>query len=329
MSDAPSISGHAPHAMVFAGPNGSGKTSLIDDIKRSGLATLHGVYSVPQRFINPDQVAKDLPGNFVSQDERDHAAQAAAVATRAEAIGNRMPFAFETVMSHPSRINEMLLLKEQGYRLFLVFITTDDPEKNVARVKFRYETGTTTGHYVAPQKVRERYERTLSLLPRAAEVADNVYIYDNSSDFQRARLQATIEKDGPLLVAPDAKPWVTRRLVRPLQLRERELDQLAIAVQKKGLHLLKTDELRGSYTGPILFNTSNFICQQDASVGGCVIHDKVMLGTASLGPRAVAPVYSHDEQVIILYSTASAPLVERPGNVATLPAKRGIPGSKI
>ncbi|MET0266613.1 MAG: zeta toxin family protein [Duganella sp.] len=168
--------------MVFAGPNGAGKTSVIEEIKHTGLATVHGVYPVPARFINPDQVAKDLKGDFANQDARDEAAQAAAVQARAEAIASKLPFAFETVMSHPSRINEMLMLKEQGYRLFLTFITTDDPEKNVARVKFRYETGTTTGHYVAPQKVRERYVRTLALLPRASEIADNVYIYDNSTD---------------------------------------------------------------------------------------------------------------------------------------------------
>jgi len=148
MSDPKHSAFQAPHVMMFAGPNGSGKTSLIDDIKQTGLSTLRGHYPVPERFINPDQVAKDLRGSFLNQDARDAAAQAAAVAARAEAIGNKMSFAFETVMSHPSRINEMLLLKEQGYQLFLVFITTDNPEKNVDRVKFRYETGTTTGHFV-------------------------------------------------------------------------------------------------------------------------------------------------------------------------------------
>lgn len=31
------------HVMVFAGPNGSGKTSLIDEFKLTGLATVRGV----------------------------------------------------------------------------------------------------------------------------------------------------------------------------------------------------------------------------------------------------------------------------------------------
>jgi len=324
MSDPKSSAGQAPHVMMFAGPNGSGKTSLIDDIKQTGLSTLRGHYPVPERFINPDQVTKDLRGSFLNQDARDAAAQAAAVAARAEAIGNRMSFAFETVMSHPSRINEMLLLKEQGYRLFLVFITTDDPEKNVDRVKFRYETGTTTGHFVAPDKVRERYERTLGLLPRAVEVADNAYIYDNSGNFKRAKLQATVERNGPLLVAPDAKAWVAKRLVRPLQLRERELGQIAAAVEKKGLLLGETDELRGSYSGPVLLKTSNFVCQLDAASGQCLIHDRVLLEAVSRGKSAVHATKAN-EKLAVHYATSEAPDVVRHGDVVRLAPKAKTP----
>ena len=98
--------------VVFAGPNGSGKTSLIDEIKETGLETVKGVYPRPAYFINPDQVAKDLQGDFPDQNSRDEAAQRVAMKLRADAIASKLPFDFETVMSHPSRINEMLKLKE-------------------------------------------------------------------------------------------------------------------------------------------------------------------------------------------------------------------------
>lgn len=104
------------HVVVFAGPNGSGKTTLIDAIRQTGLATVRGVYPLPAYFINPDQVAQDLQGTFPDQHARDEAAQSAAMRIRAEATASRLPFAFETVMSHPSRINEMLMLKKQDYR---------------------------------------------------------------------------------------------------------------------------------------------------------------------------------------------------------------------
>ena len=301
------------HVVVFAGPNGSGKTSLIDEIKQTGLATVRGVYPLPAYFINPDQVAKDLQGDFPDQNARDEAAQSAAMRIRAEATASKLPFAFETVMSHPSRINEMLMLKEQDYRLFLTFITTDDPEKNVARVTLRYETGTTTGHYVAPDKVRERYHRTLALLPRAAEIADAVYIYDNSVDFEKPKLQAVIERDGQFSVSPDAKDWVIQRLVHPLQQRERELDQLIAALEKDGHQVGDADELNGTYKGVVLLKTTYYLAQLDDSTKQAVIHDRLMLDTGRKGADKAPPTYTEKENLTIQYLQADAPRVERHG----------------
>lgn len=62
MTDENNKSAHDLHVMVFAGPNGSGKTSLIEQIRETGLETVKGVYALPAYFINPDQVAKDLRG---------------------------------------------------------------------------------------------------------------------------------------------------------------------------------------------------------------------------------------------------------------------------
>ena len=301
------------HVVVFAGPNGSGKTSLIDEIKQTGLATVRGVYPLPAYFINPDQVAKDLQGDFLDQNARDEAAQSAAMRIRAEATASKLPFAFETVMSHPSRINEMLILKEQDYRLFLTFITTDDPEKNVARVTLRYETGTTTGHYVAPDKVRERYHRTLALLPRAAEIADAVYIYDNSVDFEKPKLQAVIERDAQFSVSPDAKDWVMQRLVHPLQQRERELDQLIAALEKDGHQVGDADELNGTYKGAVLLKTTYFLAQLDDATKQAVIHDRLMLDTGRKGADNEPPTYAQRESLTIQYSPANAPQVKRHG----------------
>ncbi len=303
------------HVVVFAGPNGSGKTSLLDEIKETGLETVRGVFPLPAYFINPDQVAKDLEGDFPSQDARDEAAQRAAMRIRSEAIESKLPFAFETVMSHPSRINEMLMLKEQGYLLFLTFITTDDPEKNVARVTLRYETGSTTGHYVSPDKVRERYERTLALLPRAAELADAVYVYDNSVDFAKPSLQVVIERDAQFSVSPDVKEWAIKRLVHPLQQRERELNELIAMFEKKGYELVDTDELRGSYQGEVLFRTPYYLAQLDNTTNQVAIHDRLLLDTGRKGVDGASPAYALKENLTIRYSPANAPQIERHGLV--------------
>jgi predicted ABC-type ATPase len=311
MADNKDQSAIGPLVVVFAGPNGSGKTSLIDELKQTGLATMRGVVPLPAYFINPDQVAKDLEGEFVDQNSRDEAAQRAAMQARAEAIAGRVPFAFETVMSHSSRINEMLMLKEQGYHLFLTFITTDDPEKNVERVKFRYETGSTTGHYVKPEKVRERYHRTLALLPRAAEIADAVYVYDNSVDGKSATLQVVIERDGQFSIADGAKDWAIEQLIKPLQAREEELDYLLVALDKVGYTCGDTDELRGTYTGKVLTTTPHFVAQYDSTSQQAVIHDRLMLETSSRLTGEAQIKYADGELLTIRYSFNGAPQLER------------------
>jgi predicted ABC-type ATPase len=297
------------HVIVFCGPNGSGKTTLIDELKASGLTAFGGVYDVPAYFINPDQIAKDLKGDYPDQRARDEAAFQAAVALRDQAIASGKPFAYETVMSHPSRINEMLRLKQQGYTLLVTFITTEHPDKNVARVKQRVETGTTTGHYVPEETVRARYARTLALLPKAAEIADAVFVYDNSVDFKAPTLQAVIDRDGRfdiLEVEDGGKEWIVERLVTPLQLREEELAGI------EGLYPAASfaNELNGTYSGPVQYLSDSFVVQFDELTHQHIVHDRLMLDTASESHQNHPPIYFDDEKITVIYAPAKAPVIE-------------------
>lgn len=86
-------------------------------------------------------------------------------------------FSFETVMSHPSKLNFMKRAKECGFKVYLYFVSLPDPELNVLRVKTRVQQG---GHDVDENKIRERYERTMNQLLSAIKIADSAYIFDNS-----------------------------------------------------------------------------------------------------------------------------------------------------
>jgi predicted ABC-type ATPase len=291
----------SPYVVVFAGPNGSGKTSLIDEVKKTGLAALGGIFPIPTHFINPDQVAKDLIGDFASQEEHDRAAQNTAIQMRLTAIENHQTFAFETVMSHTSRINELVSLKNQGYHVLLVFITTDDPEKNVLRVIDRYQSKTTTGHFVAPDKVRERYHRTLALLPKAVEIADAAFVYDNSVDYEKASLQALIDPT-TFSLNDHAKPWVNKKLVASLQSRELQLHDIAFD-EDDPQSPYDADVLKGDYTGPILIITDDYIVQKDSVTGRKVLHDRLMLDTSADSEH----IYRIDENLRIVYTVDSAP----------------------
>ncbi|MCH8622660.1 zeta toxin family protein [Undibacterium sp. TS12] len=268
-------------------------------LKKTGLTALGGIFPVSTYFFNPDQFAKDLEGNFATQDERDRAAFDAAVAMRIKAIENRETFAFETVMSHPSRINELVKLKKQGYQVLLVFITTDDPEKNVERVTDRFNSKTITGHYVAPEKVRERYGRTLALLPKAVEIADAAFIYDNSINDIPPSLQALTDLE-TLSVDDHAKTWVSQKLVARLDSRGEQQFEIGFAVTS-----LYADVLSGKYSGCITKITEDYIVQLDRASGNMVIHDRLMLDTSGDIPHD----YRMDAELSISYSVENAPVV--------------------
>ena len=67
-------------------------------------------------------------------------------------------FSFETVMSDESKIRFLKDAKDNGYRIYLYFVCTDDPITNVGRVKERTQNN---GHDVSFDKIVGRYPRSL------------------------------------------------------------------------------------------------------------------------------------------------------------------------
>lgn len=56
---------------------------------------------------------------------------------RQKLLSETLSFTYETVMSHPSKIDFMRLAREQVYKVYLYYITTQDPEININRVSVR------------------------------------------------------------------------------------------------------------------------------------------------------------------------------------------------
>lgn len=242
-----------PKLVVFAGPNGSGKSTITPGFQQTP--------DFPVNYINPDEIALTLS----EEDPTRKTYQATAIAEeqRTSFINNRQSFAFETVMSHPSKLEVMKQAKDAGYQVELVFIATSDPEINVNRVRQRVEEG---GHDVPADKIRERYKRTIELLPAAAEIADRVRIYDNSS----FPVQAVIVENGAVTFQSAEIPeWVQNTIQK---LEERFLDRTAI-IENTQLAVLKANIDTGKYTGQVNRVTDNYIVQQvDSST--LVLHDR-------------------------------------------------------
>ncbi|HUW65734.1 MAG TPA: zeta toxin family protein [Spirochaetia bacterium] len=154
-----------PVLWIFGGPNGSGKSFVTNSIYMSNP-------DIPQKYINADVIAKER--NISSLEAAN-----IALAQREAALAARGSFAMETVMSMPDKIDLMRRAKSLGYEVMLVYVSTQDPDINLGRVKRRRQAG---GHDVPPEKVLSRYDRSMRFLPEALAVADKADIYNNSFD---------------------------------------------------------------------------------------------------------------------------------------------------
>lgn len=160
---------------MVLGPNGSGKTTFVEEFLGQELP------GYP--YVNPDEIAK---AQWPS-DPDTHAYEAAEVAakTRSHLISNGQSFIAETVFSHPSKLELIRSAQAEGYRVVLHVMLVPE-ELAVNRVAYRVQAG---GHDVPEHKIRERYNRLWPLVAQAISMADKAVVYDNS------RL------DGPLKVA--------------------------------------------------------------------------------------------------------------------------------
>jgi predicted ABC-type ATPase len=100
---------------------------------------------------------------------------------RHQLLAAQQTMTFETVMSHPSKLEFLRQAKANGYRTYLYFVATKDWGINIDRVKERVRKG---GHPVSRDKIIERYFRSLGLLYEAVKLVDRAYIFDNSLEPQ-------------------------------------------------------------------------------------------------------------------------------------------------
>ena len=227
-----------PRIRMFAGPNGSGKSTIkdylapnqigaylnADELEKQLLATqqlclsdYHAALSAPAllTFLKQNKRKRNetlVPLLFTQPkiihdqvivfelDEIDSYLCARIIDfIRMAFLKLKISFTFETVMSHASKVEFLGEAKRQGFKIYLYYVATVDPKINIARVKYRVYVG---GHDVPSHKIYERYYRSLDLLMSAIEVSDRAYIFDNSSDGEKASFIAEIENAEVLKLNP-------------------------------------------------------------------------------------------------------------------------------
>jgi len=155
-----------PTLWVLAGGNGAGKTTFYNlYLAACGIT-----------FVNADLIAKNLN----PENPEDYSYQAATLAAeiRENLLLQRISFCYETVFSHPSKIDFISKAKAMGYQINFVYIHLIDSSLNEARVTQRVTEG---GHRVPAAKIHSRIPRTMQHIKPAISIADQVLIFDNSS----------------------------------------------------------------------------------------------------------------------------------------------------
>lgn len=186
-----------PFLLIIAGPNGAGKSSHWDREYRSRKLQFP--------YVNADEIARSMSPS----ETRDRDAVFEAEKRRREHIERRESFAFETVFSHPGKLEEIQLAREAGYYIRLVFIGLANPQLSVARVMRRVACG---GHAVPPEKIPGRYARNLENLAKAVPLVDEAVIWDNSAEDKKP-VEVLEFQNGMLLKRSAGIPaWVERTL---------------------------------------------------------------------------------------------------------------------
>ncbi len=148
-----------PEIIVFAGPNGSGKTTITHMAKTIGV------------YINADDIKKS---SLCS----DLEAAVKAEKLRESMIEKNEDFTFETVLSTDRNLKLLKKAKNKGYFIRCIYVLTSNYNINISRVNIRKAMG---GHTVPKDKIMSRYKKALDLIPELIDVCDILHIYDNTN----------------------------------------------------------------------------------------------------------------------------------------------------
>lgn len=239
-----------PRMRVFAGPNGSGKSVLKSylpvellgiylnpdeveaGIRQTGFLDVgaFGIETAAAEVLPAFTGSEFLKAEGLEEPARrlrfaDGRLEFGGVATNAyfasvavdflrrKLLERKATFTFETVMSHRGKVALLAEAQHAGYRTYLYYVATDDPEINVSRVANRVALG---GHHVPEDKVVSRYHRSLELLMEAIKHASRAYIFDNSTDNADRKLAWVAEiTDGRALELKTDRipPWFKRAVL--------------------------------------------------------------------------------------------------------------------
>ncbi|MBU2792599.1 AAA family ATPase [Acidithiobacillus thiooxidans] len=185
-----------PILLVIAGPNGSGKTTFTKN--------LVDLNRFPQDvYINPDDIAQNMPGGWHNTENFLPAAQEAD-RRRQKRLSEGQDIVFETVFSSPQKLDFLRQAKDSRYEVHLNFLCTENPSIHAARVCERVMNN---GHSVPIEKIISRYFRSIEMSVRALEAVTTARFWDTTTHNAPPRLVAWLSEN-TLALDDDLPQWM-------------------------------------------------------------------------------------------------------------------------
>lgn len=154
---------------IIAGCNGAGKTTATFTILPEIINC--------KEFVNADEIAKGLSP---FQPEKVAFESGRIMLNRInELLKENQSFAFETTLSTKSYKQKIILAREKGYSITLLFFWLQSIELAKERVRMRVLEG---GHNIENDVIERRYKNGLkNLFELYLPIVDNAFIVDNSN----------------------------------------------------------------------------------------------------------------------------------------------------
>lgn len=206
-----------PRLRMLAGPNGSGKSTLAAQLSSDYAVNLYRFLNADLLFAEvvqshrtacpfsidnaelvqfvtrstyPREYKRPFESGEIYIDEEDYlhfsanginSYSVAIVADffKEQYLKHRISFSFETVFSHPAKIDILRRAQAAGFKTYTYFVATENPVINVNRIKERVALG---GHDVPEEKTRSRYLRCMEQVRYALPYLNRAYFFDNSTE---------------------------------------------------------------------------------------------------------------------------------------------------
>lgn len=226
---------------VFAGPNGAGKSTIYsqickkykcgvhvnaDDIDRQLRAGGHlyysdfmldgiaqgeweNYYSTHALYTGKQSLAADDKGIYLINGKFPTSYECAILADyiREKLILQHVSFSFETVFSHPSKVDFLKRAKRIGYRVYLYFVCLQQ-DLCEERVRLRVKQG---GHDVPKDKIHKRYNQSIENMVETVAIVDRAYLFDNSGSDIELKIEFDNSGNPPVIPHSDHLPeWLLK-----------------------------------------------------------------------------------------------------------------------